>query len=55
MKLIEEGRGIDATKGAAQGGPRGRGQGPVEVQTTLESALFDIDLTVNKVCLCFVP
>ncbi|CAH3042269.1 unnamed protein product [Pocillopora meandrina] len=46
LKLLEEGRDNTTKKGSKQGGPRGRG--PVEVRTTLESTLFDIDLTVNK-------
>lgn len=50
LKLLEEGRSNDAKKVTTRGGPRGRGRGPgpVEVQTTLEPALFDIDLTINK-------
>lgn len=52
LKLLEEGRDNTTKKGSKQGGPRGRG--PVEVRTTLESTLFDIDLTVNKVSLCIL-
>lgn len=54
LKLLEEGRDNTTKKGSKQGGPRGRGPGPVEVRTTLESTLFDIDLTVNKVSLCIL-
>lgn len=48
MKLINGGHGTKETKVAAQGGPLRRGPAPVEVQTTMEPTLFDIDLTVNK-------
>lgn len=47
MKLINGGRGTK--KISVQGAPPRRGPAPVEVQTTLEPTLFDIDLTVNKV------
>jgi len=52
MKLINGGHGTKETKVAAQGGPLRRGPAPVEVQTTMEPTLFDIDLTVNKVNFC---
>ena len=52
MKLINGGHGTKENRVASQGGPPRRGPAPVEVQTTLEPTLFDIDLTVNKVNLC---
>ena len=52
MKLINKGHGTKETKVAGQGAPPRRGPAPVEVQTTLEPTLFDIDLTVNKVNFC---
>lgn len=49
MKLINGGRLHKESKGGAQGGPPRHGFTPVEVKTTLEPTLFDIDLTVHKV------
>ncbi|KAL9976502.1 hypothetical protein ACROYT_G013811 [Oculina patagonica] len=48
IKLINGGNGPNKKKVGAQGGPPRRGFAPVEVKTTLESTLFDIDLTVHK-------
>ena len=48
-QLIEERRDTRKRKASGQGGAVRRGPAPVEVKTTLEPALFDIDLTVNKV------
>jgi len=50
MKLINGGHGTK--KISVQGSHPRRGPAPVEVQTTLEPTLFDIDLTVNKVNFC---
>ena len=52
MKLINRGHSTKETKVAGQGAPSRRGPAPVEVQTTLEPTLFDIDLTVNEVNFC---
>lgn len=52
MKLINRGHSNKEIKVAAQGGLPRRGPAPVEVQTTMEPTLFDIDLTVNKVNFC---
>jgi len=49
VKLINGRPGTRDTKGGSQVGPARRGPTPVEVKTTLEPTLFDIDLTVNKV------
>ncbi|KAJ7381467.1 hypothetical protein OS493_001605 [Desmophyllum pertusum] len=48
MKLIEGGHGTNERKVSTPNGPTGRGIAPVEVTTTLESTLFEIDLTINK-------
>ena len=36
-------------QGGSEGGLPGRARAPLEVKTTLEPALFDVDLTVDKV------
>ena len=49
VKLINGGNGTKERKPSSQAGPARRGFAPVEVKTTLEPTLFDVDLTVRKV------